>query len=210
MISKFDELENLYSSKIDAISFEKYFNEMDLMDEQKEERIDFAISLFVIFATVFELAKSYKIGDEEINEQFLIDYATMRYNDRVDEVFTDNTNHIKTYVGLIVADIIATTIEKVDKTYFTSEERAIAISENESNTIYNYIDLQKAIKQGKTRKKWITMKDKRVRHTHLEVDDTLIGIKEQFTVGGYKCYCPKDTTLPPKEIIHCRCVLKYY
>lgn len=54
------------------------------------------------------------------------------------------------------------------------------------------------------------MKDKRVRHTHLEVDDTLIGIKEQFTVGGYKCYCPKDATLPPKEVIHCRCVLKYY
>lgn len=55
MISKFDELENLYSSKIDAISFEKYFSEMDLTDEQKEERIDFAISLFVVFATLFEI-----------------------------------------------------------------------------------------------------------------------------------------------------------
>lgn len=210
MIAKFDEIENMYTSKVEPISFEKYFNEMELTDEQKEDRIEFAISLFAIFATVFELANGYKQGGEEIDVEFLTAYATNRYNDRVDDIFSDDTGHIKAYVNLIVADIITTTVSKIDTAYFISEDRAVAISENESNTIYNYIDLQNAIKQGKTRKKWVTMRDKRVRHTHILVDDTTIGINEEFTVGGYKCLCPKDVTLPAKEVVHCRCVLKYY
>jgi hypothetical protein len=85
-------------------------------------------------------------------------------------------------------------------------------AENEANSVKNYTDYRKAIEKGKTKKKWIDMRDKRERKTHLEVGGTVIPINEPFVVGNSLMMFPKDDSLgaADKEIINCRCSVKYF
>ncbi len=59
------------------------------------------------------------------------------------------------------------------------------------------------------KKQWISFQDDRVRETHLEVNGELIGLNESFIVGGNECQYPHDESLPPEEVINCRCNLLF-
>jgi len=62
-------------------------------------------------------------------------------------------------------------------------------------------------------KKWFAFQDDRVRETH----DTSLNpelliarpLDEPFIVGGYECDRPHDASLPPEEVINCRCDLLF-
>ena len=81
---------------------------------------------------------------------------------------------------------------------------------NETNTLFNHEQFRQAKSDGLLYKKWLTMKDERVRKTHAEVDDTVIRIDELFHVGDYYMRYPHDPTAGVEEVAGCRCVVEYF
>lgn len=107
-------------------------------------------------------------------------------------------------------EIIKDTTNK--KSWYLSSDRATFIAENESNNVVSHDEYVKAIKSGRTQKQWITMRDKRVRHTHMVLDSKTIGIGETFKVGNSFMNFPRDEEFfpDPQEVISCRCSIKYF
>ena len=68
-----------------------------------------------------------------------------------------------------------------------------------------------AIAQGKTKKQWVAIMDKKTRSTHRSADGEIIGITEPFIVGGSLLMYPRDVSLgaSSSEIVGCRCSVKY-
>lgn len=97
--------------------------------------------------------------------------------------------------------------------YYYSSDRAIFMAENESLTCWNHQDFSDAVKTGKTRKQWMDVRDKKERETHLQVGRTVKPIKEPFLVGNSLMMYPRDSDTfgaESKEIISCRCTIKYF
>lgn len=204
----FNELNNMRS-----IPYEQFFGEMDLTPEEIERRIGLAEELDDIFFYLFVLAIAQRKANN-LDRDFLVDVIIIRYLDIIEkqpEYKLDKDKKLEDYVNDICKDIVDTTLKYIDKEYYTSDDRAKFISENETNTICNaFIELQ-AIEDGKTQKTWVTMRDKRVRHTHVKVDEVTIGINELFTVGKSLIAYPGDSLhgADASEIVNCRCVLHY-
>jgi len=61
------------------------------------------------------------------------------------------------------------------------------------------------------KKNWLTMRDRRVRHTHKEAEGQSRALNEAFNVGGARMMFPGDTSLgaPIREIANCRCSTQY-
>jgi hypothetical protein len=64
-----------------------------------------------------------------------------------------------------------------------------------------------------TRKEWISVRDKRTRHDHINVDGDLVDDGKPFNVGGYLMQRPGSLKsedgrrVPAKEVCNCRCVI---
>lgn len=56
-------------------------------------------------------------------------------------------------------------------------------------------------------KTWITMRDDRVRETHVPMHDVTVGSLETFNVGGFDLLYPGQPIGPPEIWINCRCTL---
>ena len=125
--------------------------------------------------------------------------------------FTETPAYISDHAEEFAENLVRTTKEHEGEEYYTSQDRAMLNSENEANVIGNYWKQVQAVKSGKKYKTWITMADDKVRHSHDEIDRTMIGIFDLFHVGNSVMSYPKDTTYNPeeKEIINCRCVVHY-
>lgn len=203
---KFDELNNLRS-----MPYEQYFGEMGITDKQKKERIALAEELEDIFDYLFLIIMSSSLIHKDLVIEDLYDLVSNRYTDLVKTLpdIEDNDEYIETYIKDISKEIVDATINHINDKYYTSEDRATLISEEESNTVYNYVDELRAMAQGKTRKTWVTMGDNRVRGTHRDVDRVTIGIFEKFRVGNSLMMRPRDPAGEPQEVIGCRCWLEY-
>lgn len=198
----FDEL-NVNRKSVD---YATYFGEMDISEKEKEERIELAKELEVLFLFLFiayDKNRASKIKDALIEKYKKI--AT-EFIDAKQE-----TSYIAEYSKKIIDETIRVTNENIDDPYYTSWDRAILISENESNVIGSYRQQLQAVKSGKKNKTWITMNDDKVRHTHREIEGLTIPIFEPFQVGDSKMMFPKDSSLgaSAEEIVNCRCVAKY-
>ena len=95
--------------------------------------------------------------------------------------------------------------------YWTSQERAMLISENEANAFNNYIEYRKAKAEGKTLKTWITELDDKVRLTHTIAEGQTVDIDGLFLIGDSLMRFPKDVEYDPEpsEVINCRCSCIY-
>ena len=146
------------------------------------------------------------------------EYLANMLNDRFIEIISETVvvdDYINRYVNQFANDYVDTTylhmMKDEDKEWWTSSDRAMLTSENESNSVCNYKDFAKAVENGYTKKKWITEKDNRVRKTHRPLDDKIIDIKKPFQVGNSLMLFPKDKTYfaSDREIFNCRCSIKY-
>ena len=101
--------------------------------------------------------------------------------------------------------------EDTEEDYWTSENRAMLISEDEANAIYNYDDYRQAVRSGKTKKVWVTENDEKVRMTHTLVEGKTVDIDGLFLVGESLMRFPKDTMYQasPTETVNCRCTCHY-
>ena len=203
-VRKIDEL-NVVEA---PIAYEQYFGEMEISEKEKQDRIklayefeDYLLALFLILATEErEREEYYQQADEEYC-QIATKYMGVK----------ETPVHINDYAAEITMSIVDTTLDNIDVDYYLSEERAKSIAANEANSIGNYREQVEMVKRGYKFKEWRTMKDDRVRHTHVKVDNTKIGIFERFNVGNMQMMFPRDVSLGagPEEIVNCRCSLRY-
>lgn len=200
-----DKLNNIVYER--AIPYEQYFGEMDLPKAEQKKRIESAEELenrlveFFALITVLLMFSKQSVDDLafQLRNEFVM---WLSWQGGVDD-------QLMQYAETMSYDIVRATLDNIDNPWFTSVDRAAFISENEANSTANYKEWKTAIESGKKRKTWKTMRDRKVRKTHSEVDGKTIPIAEPFVVGDSLMQYPKDITAEPRETVGCRCVVKY-
>jgi len=85
-----------------------------------------------------------------------------------------------------------------------SDGRAFNIARTEIGRASNFGALEGYSQAGVDQKEWLATQDAAVRETHEEADGQIVGIDEEFEVGGLTCQFPGDTG-DPSEDVNCRC-----
>lgn len=201
----FDEINDLSQDEI--LDINTYFDEMELSDEEKEERKEFAKSMVDVMLFIFALFSVMRQYDY-INKNYIISQLQSRYSDVVLK-YMDIGKVVDDYIHRFSEEIVDTTLKYLDEEYYLSDDRAFIISVNESNSILGYHQLQEAKERGYVYKTWITEKDNRVRKTHKEINNMKIPIDYYFPVGNSLMMYPHDIDAEPEETVNCRCTLKF-
>lgn len=209
MAREFDEL-NTDEPKILSIPFREYFGDMDLSKEQIEERISLSEDLEEVMLFILIL-----IGMMKQNDSIDAGYAAYQLGEQCKNVVSRHMPldaELNRHIDLFAQETVRTTIENIEDKWFLSHDRATLIAENESQSDWNYSDYSAAIKNGKTKKKWVDIRDRRERETHREVGGTVIPIDDTFVVGNSLMRFAKDSSMGAemKEIANCRCSVKYF
>lgn len=211
-LSSIDKLNNL-QTKVDKKKIEKYFEEMDLDYGEIEERISLANDIDDMYLRLFLLITATLAIGETFDSEYYKDYLTRNYYDILDgHGYDTSQDYIGGYVEMISDEVIRTTEEKLAQEYYLSNDRAVEIACNDANAVGNYNEHVRMIKAGYTRKRWVTLLDRKVRCTHQKADGQEVDIQMPFKVGNSELLFPLDTSLNAelKEIINCRCVAKYF
>lgn len=209
-IRSFDELNNIVGLNRSE-DFDTYFDVMDIPEEEKKNRISLAEDLMDDFLVVLALLFSMQQYEQPIDWVVIqIRFESAYRNALAGRI--DMDDDLDNYIRQFSSDVTESSRNHMDDPYYYSLDRARYMAENESNTSWNHSDFANAIKQGKTRKKWVDVRDNRERETHRRVGGTIIKIQEPFLVGDSLMYFPKDCTFSPsiKEVINCRCSIRYY
>ena len=214
-VSSYDEL-NIRPNNRRSEPYKEYFSKMSISDKEKQERIAFSEQMEEVVLYILALIET-TIESGEADQEYIQTQFYDKYLDVIASYMLIDT-YIKQYALSVTKQIIDATFERFsseDKSitddYYLSNDRAMFISECEANSILNYRQYSKAVKAGKTKKKWIDVGDKRERKTHLEVGETILPIDEPFSVGDSLLQFPKDTSLGASadEIVNCRCSIQY-
>lgn len=210
-----------------AVPYEEYFAPMDITKIQKKRRLAFARFFEEIMLYIFDLIGTYieyeGIADYNvIKSELSKEYTKLvkgEYEDKELEIFNDYfvfDEDVEFYIKQFTTDFARTTQKNQSNIWYTSEDRAKFIAENEANTILNYGEYKEAVGRGFTRKRWYSFLDNRVRDTHAIANGQTIPIDEYFHVGNALLFFPKDCITPkstgmlhPEEIVNCRCSMRY-
>lgn len=215
-IASYDELNVRELGNRRSEPYKEYFSKMSISDKEKQERIAFSEQMEEVVLYILALIET-TIESRETKREYIQTQFYDKYLDVIASYMLIDT-YIKQYTLGVTKQIIDATFERFsseDKSitddYYLSNDRAMFISECEANSILNYRQYLKAVKAGKTKKKWIDVGDKRERKTHLEVGGTILPIDEPFSVGDSLLQFPKDTSLGASadEIVNCRCSIQY-
>lgn len=215
-IASYDELNVRELGNRRSEPYKEYFSKMSISDKEKQERIAFSEKMEEVVLYILVLIET-TVESGETKREYIQTQFYDKYLDVIASYMLIDT-YIKQYALDVTKQIIDATFERFsakDKSitddYYLSNDRAMFISECEANSILNYRQYSKAVKSGKTKKKWIDVGDKRERKTHLEVGGTTLPIGEPFSVGDSLLQFPKDTSLGASadEIVNCRCSIQY-
>lgn len=202
-----DELNQLVGYNISE-PFDEYYAPMQISAKQKRQRIALAKRLddvfMVLLAEYFYAEQIGAIVSSDIYER-----TRQAYIEAVNKSVEPDEYIINHGVELI-STTIAVLLRHRDDPYYFSEDRARAIAEGESNSIWNYTEYEDAVK-NKSWKTWHTIMDGRERDSHAEVNGMTIGIEEVFHLQGGDCYFCRDDSLgmSDEEIAGCRCSLSF-
>lgn len=214
-VSSYDEL-NISPNNRRSEPYKEYFSKMSISDKEKQERIAFSEQMEEVILYILALIET-TIESGETNREYIQAQFYDKYLDVIASYMLIDA-YIKQYALDVTKQIIDATFERfsaedknITDDYYLSNDRAMFISECEANSILNYRQYSKAVKAGKTKKKWIDVGDKKERKTHLEVGGTTLPIGEPFSVGDSLLQFPKDTSLGASadEIVNCRCSIQY-
>lgn len=194
---KFDELNQL----------KRFFSVMELPQKEKDKRVSLGMLFYDAFFYVFLLMQADVKVNGDIDKDFYIRSLDGRIRDVLEE---NNLPYDENYIPQLTEDVIETTTRHLDEPYYFSQERALLVAQNESNTVYNSIDFKTAKAQGKKYKTWMAIEDERTREAHTIVDTTRIPIDEMFVVGNDRMLFPHDyLNASPENLINCRCSCLY-
>ena len=213
-----------YNSSIDELNMQTeqdmqkiraYFEEMELEPEEIEKRIETANGLDNLYLALFLLMSASIVAGESVADEnsYWSDYLTRGYNDVLAENGYDiDDPMISRRVDDTVTEVLNTTYEHIAQNYYLSHDRAVMIASNDTNAFANYEQHVQAIKAGYAHKRWMAMKDKKVRHTHVWADGEEMDIQKPFIVGGYEMLFPLDQSLgaDAREVVGCRCTCRYF
>ena len=205
----FDELNNFVANKR-SMSFEQFFGEMELSDDETQQRIGLAEKLeegfLFVLALLFTMQQYNAVNWEQARQEYENRYLSALAG------YVTIDPYIIQYVRDMSYDIMNSTQKHQSEYYYYSPDRGKFMAECEANTTRSYQCNQDAIAQRKTMKRWLTMGDKRVRETHKEVVGTSKPIGEPFYVGGSLLQYPRDFSLGAStaETAGCRCSIEYY
>lgn len=125
----------------------------------------------------------------------LVNLTTKRYIERA------------LYDGLVSAQTVDDMAENMRGIFEKAiEDRSRIIAINQTVAAAGLGKYMAAILADGAKKTWVTMEDKRVRETHVEVNGTTEEIYEKFSVGGGMLY-PGDPAGGAEEVVNCRCTL---
>lgn len=194
---------------------------MELSEEEKKRREDLANDLLVLFLLFFYEIEAEKLIHGDLSDIDIAYYKDMLFRQYCDKVevyliillaLLSSTEEIEEQIRQRISDIVDTTLKYEDE-FYTSSDRAIMLAENEVNFVGNTTDYRTAKYQGYRHKKWLTMKDEKVRHTHVRVDESVKDIDEYYQVGLAEMLFPYDMSRNgaehPEEWMNCRCVCEY-
>lgn len=209
-----DELNNLipYDNKIIDVDkwLDEFYEVMPISDERKERRKSVAKQLreamLFLFALMYTMAENDAWDYNIVLSAFRTEFRNVIINYVKIDLFMEN------YIQEFTQSYLDVTIEhlsKDDASFFVSDDRATIGAANESNSVIGYEEFENAKEDGKTRKKWRTQKDNKVRDTHREMEGKTIPIDDYFIVGGSALLYPRDPEGAEKEIAGCRCALEY-
>lgn len=201
------------------IPIDRFFAEMELSEEEKRRREDLANELLILFLLLFNEIEAERLIHGDLSNVDITYFKEMLYRQYCDKVdvyillllaLLGNTDEIEEEIRQRTSFIVDTTLKFEDE-FYTSKDRAIMLAENETNYVGNYTDYHTAKYQGYRHKQWLTMRDEKVRISHVLVDGQTVGIDEYFRVGGYEMLYPMDTSrgAPPDETANCRCTIQY-
>ena len=205
----FDEL-NALNETIKSEPYETYFGDMDLDEEEKERRIELAKKLeneFVgVLAFLFSMQQFGSVNWDEVRILFENAYIAALSGSII------LNQEIRKYVSDFSSYVTDSTRNHEADPYYYTIDRAMFMAENEANTSFNYRNYYDAISSGKKNKRWMDMKDKRERATHIKVGGTSKKIEEFFLVGDSLMLFPKDSAhgASSSEIVNCRCWIESY
>lgn len=235
----FDRINVLNGPKLRSMDFKKYFGEMGLTEEQKEERISLAEDLerdmlyfFYLMIAQYQYETELDVN-REMNSRLRDTIGRhMEISDRLDGHITEIVDDIERVTAEHLAVLVVLTDEvnrdiayeseeqsreaedrekKLEaEEYWLSDDRARFIAEEESNTAYNDSDFEEASENYST-KTWHTMLDAFVRKDHRKMEGVTIPIDELFMVGDSFLLYPRDTShgASLRQIAGCRCWLTY-
>ena len=217
-----------------SIPFERYFGEMGLSDRQKDERIsaaeDMKDEILQVLMLIFFIAQQnidavdWLMIEGRFNtaietallKHFPDNHISSEKINKVAKELTDTTfQHVvphprdDTSTVSVVNRSSASDDANIKDTYYLSEDRAMFIAEEETNSFGNFDDFLDAIEDGMTQKTWNTMADNKVRKTHRPLEGKTIGILEKFQVGDSEMLYPRDDEGSEEETIGCRCWLTF-
>lgn len=193
-------------TKIDELNIIDYFSEMNLPQSEIDKRIAMAQSVKDMYHRIFVIVKAKQAVDDEIDEDFIEDMIVDEYKG----IFDMNMSFVDEHIKETAKEVANATMRHLNDEYYLSDQRAITIAVNDANSIGNYEYEESFKAKGYTRKRWDTMKDLRVRHTHVMADGKEVGINEMFDVGNCKMRFPCDSEYgTAEEIVNCRCVCLY-
>lgn len=212
--SDFDELNTLGGTpslnSLKDSPYYDYFIGMDLPDDEIAKRIqtaeEFEDEFMIILALALILYQRGKYDSDMIRTRFREAYSRVG-NKRV----STDSEYITQRSIEFSRDVERTTSEHLGSEYYTSIDRAMRMSETESNVVNNYAYFREMEKAGYTKKQWRTMLDKRVRDSHKVLEGKTIGLYEYFDVSGYPLLFPCDTSSSPSAnaVVGCRCSLRF-
>ena len=214
MVSNIDEInqyDRIYTdSELDKILTE-YFEIMDIDEEQKEKRKslakDFRNAMLFLFALAYIAYENDYFSYDYLLAQFRLQFADVLVTYGRMDSYTEN------YFQKVTEELVFVTVEHFnpeEKDYWTSDERAIIIGENEANSVLNYSELQDAIDAGYEYKTWRTELDNKVRKSHREKEGKTIPINEYFQFNDCEMLMPHDEENgTPEQLVNCRCSCKY-
>lgn len=100
-----------------------------------------------------------------------------------------------------IGEKIAESLENI------SETRAQTIAQTEVHNTFMKANSMSAESSGFKKKKWVSMRDESVRPNHQKYDQMgEIPIEKEFAPG---LMYPGDCNAPAKEVVRCRCVIRY-
>lgn len=198
------------SYEMRSMDYEEFFRPMRISKAQKKRRIEMAEKLedkiLFILSLIAVLNEYSEVDWDYITLQFKNAYMDVLGGAELMDDYTIQ------YVKDISQKLADSTKENITDPYTVSYDRARLISENEAATLINHQELVEALALGKTKKQWLSMRDKKVRHTHVLVDGKTLRIEEPFLVGDSLMMIPRDSETygaSAKEVVNCRCACKY-
>lgn len=194
------------------LSIDEFFDEIEALSKENiMKRKKFAFEMEDILLFIFALFQTMK-EHKYIKKKYIKEQLQSKYIELVKKYGIDVDSDLLEYIEKFSDDTINTTLKNGNTPYFTSDDRAVLIAENESQNTFNRQDFRDAINSGKKRKQWIDINDDKERETHREAGGMDIPIKDYFLVGDSLLLYPHDYSMnpEPKEVINCRCSIRYF